>query len=63
VGRTAAGRALNPEAIKLAVVASVRHEDTRYDELLMSGVDRAEARDRVWVEVEGVLEKWRGRAS
>jgi hypothetical protein len=63
VGRTAAARARNPEAIKLAVVASVRHEDTRYDELLMSGVDRAEARDRVRVEVEGVLEKWRAPAS
>jgi hypothetical protein len=59
VGRTAAARALDPEAITLAVVASVRHEDTRYDELLMSGMDRAEARDRVWLDVERVLETWR----
>jgi hypothetical protein len=62
VGRTGAGRALDPEAITLAVVASVRHEDTRYDELLMSGVDRAEARDCVWPEVERVLGRWRRSA-
>jgi hypothetical protein len=59
VGRTAAARALDPEAITLAVVASVRHEDTRYDELLMSGVDRAEARDHVRPDVDRVLESWR----
>jgi hypothetical protein len=62
VGRTAAARALDPEAITLAVVASVRHEDTRYDELLMSGMERAEARDRVWLDVERVLDTWRGPA-
>jgi hypothetical protein len=59
VGRTRAARALDPEAITLAVVASVRHEDTRYDGLLMSGVDRAEARDHVRPDVDRVLESWR----
>jgi hypothetical protein len=59
VGRTAAARALDPEAITLAVVASVRHEDTRYDELMMSGLDRAAARDRVWDDVDRVLSSWR----
>jgi hypothetical protein len=44
VGRTAAGRAMEPEAITLAVIASVRHHDTAYDELLMAGVERNEAR-------------------
>ncbi len=44
VGRSAAGRGLQSGAIELAVLASVRHRDTRYDELLMSGVDRARAR-------------------
>ena len=33
-----AGRALDPAAITLAVVASVRHIDTPYDTLLMSGL-------------------------
>ncbi len=58
VGRSAAGRALNPEAVTLAVVASVRHIDTGYDQLLMSGVPRAEARDRVRTDIQGVLEAW-----
>lgn len=30
-----------------ASLASIRHEDTPYDELLVSGVDRQEARDQV----------------
>lgn len=59
VGRTAAGRALDPEAVTLAVVASVRHEDTPYDELLMSGGARSDARERVRPLVDAVLETWR----
>ena len=59
VGRTAAGRALAEDALTAAVVASVRHTETPYDELLMSGVSRAEARDRVLDAVEQVLERWR----
>ena len=59
VGRSAAGRALDPNAVRLAVAASVRHVDTSYDELLMSGVDREEARRRVGELVEDVLSGWR----
>ena len=59
VGRSAAGRALDPDALELAVVASVRHEDTRYDELLMSGLERSDARASVSDEVQRVLESWR----
>ena len=59
VGRSAAARALDPEAITLAVVASVRHQDTNYDDLLMSGLDRAEARDRVRPRIDQVLDRWR----
>jgi len=44
VARTAAGRALDPGAVRLAVATSVRHLDTQYDDLLMSGADRAAAR-------------------
>jgi hypothetical protein len=62
VGRSAAGRARDEEAVRLAVVASVRHQDTPYDELLMSGVDRADARDRVQDKVDAVLEMWARRA-
>jgi hypothetical protein len=59
VGRSAAGRALDPDAVRLAVAASVRHVDTDYDELLMSGVDRETARHRVGQRVEEVLRSWR----
>jgi hypothetical protein len=59
VGRSAAGRALDAGAIELAVAASVRHEDTGYDDLLMSGLDRAEARDQVRGHVQGILDEWR----
>ncbi|OPG07565.1 hypothetical protein B1R27_12800 [Streptomyces sp. GKU 895] len=59
VGRSAAGRALSEGAVVSAVVASVRHLDTPYDQLLMSGVPRHEARRRIAVAVEGVLGGWR----
>lgn len=59
VGRSAAGRALDPDAVTLAVVASVRHGDTGYDQLLMSGVPRAEARHQVRSDIQRVLDTWR----
>jgi hypothetical protein len=58
VGRSAAGRALDPDAVRLAVVASVRHVDTDYDALLMSGVDRESARAQVHNRVEDVVSAW-----
>lgn len=59
VGRSAAGRALSEGAVVSAVVASVRHVDTPYDQLLMSGVPRHEARRRIGAGVETVLQGWR----
>ena len=58
VGRSAAGRALDEEAVRLAVIASVRHADTDYDDLLMAGVPRAEARERIRGAIDKVLEGW-----
>lgn len=63
VGRTAAGRALDEAAVTGAVVASVRHENTRYDELLMSGAVRAEARERVRPDIDRILDVWRRGSS
>ncbi|GAA0667341.1 hypothetical protein GCM10009535_53990 [Streptomyces thermocarboxydovorans] len=60
VGRSAAGRALSEGAVISAVVASVRHLDTPYDRLLMSGVPRHEARRRIAAAVETVLRSWQG---
>jgi hypothetical protein len=58
VGRSAAGRALDPQAVRLAVIASVRHRDTGYDGLLMSGMPRDEARERIRPAVDRVLRAW-----
>jgi hypothetical protein len=60
VGRTSAGRALEEEALRAAVIAAIRHRHTKYDRLLMRGVSRMEARDVVRDEIDGVLERWRG---
>jgi hypothetical protein len=60
VGRTAAGRALDEDAIKGAVVASVRHEETGYDTLVMAGITRMDARERVRHDIDAVLDAWRG---
>jgi hypothetical protein len=59
IGRSAAGRRLEPDAIELAVAAAVRHQDTRYDELLMSGLERAQARAQVRPDLARVLDGWR----
>lgn len=59
VGRSAAGRSLDPDAVTRAVIASVRHEDTTYDELLMAGLPREQARDRIRDDIDRVLEQWR----
>lgn len=59
VGRSAAGRSLDEGAVTAAVRAAVRHEDTAYDGLLMSGVPRRKARARVAAEIAAVLTAWR----
>jgi len=60
VGRSAAAKVLDENAIRLAVVARVRHVETRYDRLLMSGWDRLDARLCVEDAVRSVLAKWQG---
>lgn len=59
VGRSAAGRALDDDALSAAVVASVRHEDTGYDAMLAAGVPRDDARERIRADVDAVLGGWR----
>lgn len=59
VGRSAAGRQLQEEALRLAVVAHVRHTHTGYDALLMGGTDRKDARHRVAGRIDEVLTRWR----
>ncbi|WP_285526859.1 DUF2293 domain-containing protein [Streptomyces lavendulae] len=62
VGRTAAGRALDEQAVSVAVRAAVRHTDTEYDALLMSGVPRFTARARLAPLIDAVLDGWRTAA-
>jgi len=59
VGRSAAGRKLDSEALTLAVQAAVRHRHTNYDELLIQGVDRASARAAVRDQIDQILDAWR----
>lgn len=59
VGRTAAGRSLDAGAVGAAVVASVRHQETPYDQLLMQGIDRDDARHQVSTAIDTVLAAWR----
>ncbi len=58
VGRSAAAKEFHPEALRLAVVAHIRHEHTKYDALLMKHGDRQLARAEVRGQIEAVLERW-----
>lgn len=58
VGRSAAAKELEEDAVRLAVAAHVRHAETEYDELLLQGYGRWEARDRVYLEVSDILDRW-----
>jgi len=40
------------------VVAHIRHRYSNYDELLMSGYERSEARAEIHDEVDRVLDRW-----
>ena len=60
VGRSAAAKALDEHAVRLAVVAHVRHVETPYDKLLMNGWEQVEARLKVEEAVRLVLAKWQG---
>lgn len=58
VGRSAEAKQLDEDAVRLAVIAHVRHLDTDYDRLLSCGVDRYDARRRVQARIEQVLAAW-----
>lgn len=59
VGRSAAGRELDGSAVDLAVIAHIRHTHTNYDELLMGGAERLDARGQVRKRIDQVLQSWR----
>lgn len=59
VGRTAAAKRFDADAIDLAVIAHIRHCHTSYDRMLAGGWERSEARHAVATRVSETLEKWR----
>lgn len=58
VGRSAAAKSLDETAVRLAVLAHIRHRETNYDELLGSGLYRGEARARVSDRVDQISDSW-----
>ena len=58
VGRSAAAKELDEQAVRLAVAAHVRHAETNYDDLLSSMLERSEARAMVGSAVAEVLQQW-----
>ncbi len=58
VGRSAAAKTFDEDAVRLAVNAHLRHTETEYDELLMTGCERWEARELVKAAVARLLERW-----
>ncbi len=60
VGRSAAAKDLDESAVRLAVIAHIRHAETDYDELLAQGFDRWNARAQVEEDVAQVMTKWEG---
>jgi hypothetical protein len=59
VGRSEAGRSLAEDALTAAVIASIRHRHTNYDDLLAGGTPRPIARQRISDRIDQVLERWR----
>ena len=58
VGRSAAAKSFSEEAVRLAVIAHIRHRETDYDNFLGSGWPRHEARGRVRDRVNQISESW-----
>ena len=59
IGRSAAAKSFDEDAVSLAVAAHVRHSETNYDQLLATRMDRADARAYVKHQVNQLMERWR----
>ena len=58
IGRSATAKNLDEEAVRLSVIAHIRHNETNYVELLAKGYDRWEAREHIKESVEEVMSEW-----
>jgi hypothetical protein len=63
IGRSALGKKMDEQAVRLAVIAHIRHNETNYDELLGRGWDRSDARSAVADRVDEVLDEWEDSGS
>jgi hypothetical protein len=61
VGRSAAAKQLDEDAVRLAAIAHLRHVENEYDTLLSRGLERYDARQRVRGRIEQVLADWETR--
>jgi len=59
VGRSAAAKSFDEQAVRLAVLAHIRHRETDYDHLLGQGWPRHEARSQVRPLVDQVSDSWK----
>jgi hypothetical protein len=60
VGRSAAAKQLDATAVRLAVIAHIRHKYTKYEKLLAQHDDRQLARSEVQGKIDDVLARWAG---
>lgn len=63
VGRSAGAKQFDASAIRLAVIAHIRHKYTRYDRLLIRYDDRVLARQEVQPKIEEILDRWENPGS
>jgi hypothetical protein len=62
VGRSAAAKELDPQMIRLAVIAHIRHVHTGYDAFFDINVQKHDARRMVQAKIERVLASWESPA-
>lgn len=58
VGRSSMAKQLENEAIRRAVIAHIRHTETNYDEIILTSLNKSDARDMVSGVIQDVLKKW-----
>ena len=59
VGRSAAAKTFDEQAVRLAVIARIRHRETDYDQVLGQGWPRHQARTHVRARVDEISESWK----
>ena len=63
VGRSASAKKLNETPVTLAVRAHIRHNHTKYDELMTEGWGKNEAKDFTVGDVDRIEIKWKNTAN